>query len=93
MPYDSDKSSASSEDSDLKMLSEMEVHQVYNSKYPKKHQEFNMKRENNLSNQVFSMGKGRQQHREKEKFAKDKRLKNFPPNNNRKSMFEPHITD
>lgn len=52
-----------------------------------------MKRENNLSNQVFSMGKGRQQHREKEKFAKDKRLKNFPPNNNRKSMFEPHITD
>ena len=59
MPYDSDKSSASSEDSDLKMLSEMEVHHVYNSKYPKKHQEFNMKRENNLSNQVFSMGKGR----------------------------------
>lgn len=39
MPYDDDskKASSSSEDSDLKILSEMEVHQVYNSKYPKKH--------------------------------------------------------
>ena len=52
------------------------------------HKDFDLKREKNISNRVFSQGKRGLEHRKKEKLAKNKRL-GIEPNKDEKPRLGP----